>query len=120
MKKSSRDHACKIFGRRAKRVHVAIILVIGFVAAIAIASGTPAIIKMKRPPDATMPPSLLTHWKHQRSYKCYACHPGTFSQWKKAVFDHVDMEEGKYCGACHNGKVAFRPDNEDCEVCHAE
>jgi len=90
------------------------------VAITGVALAMPAVIRMEPPPDARMPSVVFKHWKHQRTYKCYTCHPVFFSQWEKAVFDHGLMDEGRYCGACHNGETAFRPFDKDCEVCHVE
>lgn len=122
MNKAGRNHrAEKLHQRwRPRLLGVAVAVGVGVAAAAAVAAGTPAVIKMAQPSDPEMTPVVFKHWKHQRSYKCYACHPGVFSQWEKAVFDHDAMEAGKYCGTCHNGDVAFVPEDEDCEVCHAE
>ena len=45
-----------------------------------------------------------------------------FSRAKPAVVGHDAMADGKFCGACHDGKVAFTASNEDgdCEACHVE
>jgi c(7)-type cytochrome triheme protein len=99
---------------------VVVTIWVGAVAAVPLAAGTPAIIVMQQPDVSDEAPVLFKHWKHQRAYKCYSCHPGIFPQWEKTLFDHDAMDAGKYCGACHDGKVAFLPDDEECEVCHAE
>ena len=66
------------------------------------------------PPD----PALFSHWKHGRFY-CYTCHPSVFPQ-RRLGFTHEDMDEGRFCGTCHDGKRAFSPDDDDveCESCH--
>jgi c(7)-type cytochrome triheme protein len=51
--------------------------------------------------------------------QCAGCHPKIFR--KKSNSNHVDMkamEEGKSCGACHNGKKAFSVTG-NCTICHA-
>jgi c(7)-type cytochrome triheme protein len=51
-------------------------------------------------------------------YKCAKCHTAVFPY--KAVsgkFTMGDMEKGKSCGICHNGKDAFSSSG-DCEKCH--
>lgn len=122
MRKTSRANST--FGhsgrRRPKGLAAVAAAAVVVVAAVAIAAGTSAIIKMSQPAEPEAGPVMFKHWKHQRAYKCYACHPRLFSQWDKATFDHDAMEAGKYCGACHDGKVAFIPDDADCEVCHVE
>jgi c(7)-type cytochrome triheme protein len=56
----------------------------------------------------------------EKILKCDACHPSLFQMkngsTKITLSDHVN---GKYCGACHNGKTAFATDNpQKCNECH--
>ena len=59
---------------------------------------------------------------HNAKLKCADCHPGIFAMKKPAEpyhFKHEDMDKGKFCGACHNGKKAFSTaEKENCEKCH--
>lgn len=51
--------------------------------------------------------------------KCNVCHPQIFK--KKNNSNHVgmkEMENGRSCGACHNGRQAFSVTG-DCVTCHA-
>jgi len=66
------------------------------------------------PPDA----ALFSHWDHD-SFSCASCHPSTFPQ-RRAGFTHADMEAGRFCGSCHNGRLAFGPKDKGvgCETCH--
>lgn len=103
--------------RGTSAILVAVLVAVG---AVATAAGTPAFITLAQPDSPEMAPVVFKHWKHQRAHKCYTCHPGVFSESEKAVFDHDDMDAGKYCGACHDGKTAFVPSDAECEVCHVE
>jgi c(7)-type cytochrome triheme protein len=54
---------------------------------------------------------------------CTTCHPALFSIVKRtaasaapAAIRHADMEKGKSCGSCHDGKSAHGLD--DCGTCH--
>lgn len=50
--------------------------------------------------------------------KCTACHDKLFTSSKK--HKHMTMkamQKGKFCGACHNGKIAFSVKG-DCARCH--
>jgi c(7)-type cytochrome triheme protein len=54
---------------------------------------------------------------------CTTCHPKLFSIVKRtassaapAAIRHADMEKGKSCGSCHDGKSAHGLD--DCGTCH--
>lgn len=67
------------------------------------------------------PPALFPHWFHRIRYKCYACHPEVFEM--KAGANAITMDairEGKFCGACHNGKVAWEVGFDTCNRCHVE
>ena len=79
---------------------------------------TPESIRLPTAPDQDEPGAVFSHWTHGQ-YGCFACHPGTFPQYKQ-TFTHEDMQKGLYCGSCHNGQLAFSPDDADCETCHRE
>ncbi|MEZ4272594.1 MAG: cytochrome c3 family protein [Myxococcota bacterium] len=68
------------------------------------------------PPEA----AVFSHWSHDQYY-CYSCHPQIFPQ-KRQSMTHADFAKGKYCGTCHNGKIAWDidDDNIECESCHRE
>jgi c(7)-type cytochrome triheme protein len=65
------------------------------------------------------PPAVFPHWMHRMEWKCYVCHQEIFKM--EAGANPVTMkaiESGKYCGVCHNGKIAFAPNFEYCWRCH--
>ena len=48
----------------------------------------------------------------EKGYKCESCHPALFQMKKgSATMTMVVLNQGKLCGACHNGKIAFSTDN---------
>lgn len=60
----------------------------------------------------------FSHDLHLGMYKCQDCHTKVFPY--KAGAKHFtmgEMEKGKSCGVCHNGKDAFASSG-DCEKCH--
>lgn len=63
-------------------------------------------------------PAVFDHWTHDQ-YRCYACHPAVFPQ-SRMGFTHDQMDEGLFCGTCHDGKAAFHPQDDDveCDLCH--
>ncbi|MFQ5916100.1 MAG: c(7)-type cytochrome triheme domain-containing protein [Nitrospinota bacterium] len=66
-----------------------------------------------------MPPARFPHWFHRIRFRCSACHSALFEM--KAGANKVLMDsilEGKFCGACHNGKVAWLASFETCHLCH--
>ena len=76
------------------------------------------VFKRKGAPGGTAP-AVFPHWVHRIRYKCYACHPALFKM--KAGANEISMEaiqQGKSCGACHNGKIAWAVTFESCGRCH--
>ena len=66
-----------------------------------------------------LPPAVFPHWVHRMQYKCQACHDELFKM--KAGANPVNMDElqaGKWCGACHDGKTAFISNLDTCVRCH--
>ena len=68
---------------------------------------------------------LFSHKIHveQKGLTCDMCHAGTFEM--KALkaqgnpdFTMEALAQGKYCGACHNGTMAFSS-NSRCASCHS-
>ena len=64
-------------------------------------------------------PAIFPHWLHRMQYTCYACHDEPFKM--KAGANAITMDainNGKMCGACHDGKTAFAPTFVTCGRCH--
>lgn len=67
---------------------------------------------------------LFSHKAHVEKVglTCDMCHPNTFEMQALKVQEGPDftmaaLAEGKYCGACHNGTMAFTS-NSRCATCH--
>ncbi len=56
----------------------------------------------------------------EKGYKCESCHPSLFEMKKGSAKMTMDLlNKGQFCGACHNGKVAFSTsDTGKCHECH--
>lgn len=66
-----------------------------------------------------LPSAVFPHWVHRMQYKCQACHDELFKM--KAGANPVNMDQlqaGKWCGACHDGKTAFISNLDTCARCH--
>lgn len=98
------------------------LVVVALIGGPALALGVPDKVRIKiakehgagDPTDA----ALFSHWEHD-AYTCASCHPSTFPQ-RRMGFTHDDMNQGKFCGSCHDGRIAFSPKDKgvDCETCH--
>ncbi len=64
----------------------------------------------------------FSHENHteKKGMKCNECHPKLFKMKKgDDVVTMAAMKEGKFCGACHDGKKAFDASAADnCGKCH--
>jgi c(7)-type cytochrome triheme protein len=61
---------------------------------------------------------IFQHSAHLEMYSCKECHPVLFKARRGAMWTMKEMENGKSCGACHNGDTAFSVTG-DCVTCHA-
>ena len=71
------------------------------------------------PQEGSTPPAVFPHWLHRIRYKCYACHPALFEM--KAGANPITMDAitaGKFCGACHDDKIAWGTSFNTCNRCH--
>ncbi len=61
-------------------------------------------------------PVVFSHTVHLRTMQCGACHSKLYRTGQNPKVSMAEMEKGKSCGACHNGKKAFAV--ADCGKCH--
>jgi c(7)-type cytochrome triheme protein len=106
--------------RRARSMVGALLLVL---ATTADGSAVEGDIVFQRKPgtEQPTPPATFPHWFHRLHFKCYVCHDAIFQM--KAGANPITMDaisEGKYCGTCHNGKIAFQVGFNTCPRCHRD
>lgn len=66
-----------------------------------------------------MRPVIFPHWFHRIRFRCKVCHL-ELGFIMKAGANEITMEkivDGRYCGRCHNGEIAWTVDN--CDLCHS-
>ena len=64
-------------------------------------------------------PVIFPHWFHRMRFACKSCHSDIGFPFK-AGGSNVNMLtiiSGEYCGACHNGQIAWSVEN--CDLCHS-
>lgn len=64
-------------------------------------------------------PVVFPHWFHRIRFRCKVCHADLGFQFK-AGGNKITMAkiiDGKFCGACHNGDIAWSVEN--CAMCHS-
>jgi c(7)-type cytochrome triheme protein len=61
---------------------------------------------------------IFSHKSHTALYSCGDCHATIFKTARSTVkVSMQEMEKGKSCGGCHDGKTAFSV-KDKCESCH--
>lgn len=75
-------------------------------------------------------PVLFPHWLHRAKYTCRLCHVdlGFAMTANETQMSEQDNRNGLYCGACHNGTIAFPPEEpgekertvKNCDRCHSQ
>ncbi len=65
-------------------------------------------------------PVAFSHWSHRMHYTCRVCHLELEFNMKLNTTEITEYanKEGKFCGACHDGKIAFGHREENCNKCH--
>jgi c(7)-type cytochrome triheme protein len=68
---------------------------------------------------AGMRPVVFPHWFHRIRYRCKVCHADLGFKFKAGgnEINMVKVIDGQFCGACHNGDVAWSIEN--CNMCHS-
>jgi len=66
-------------------------------------------------------PAAFSHWLHRAKYTCRVCHFELYfaMQTNSTEITEEKNRNGEYCGACHNGKIAFGHTEENCAKCHS-
>ena len=69
--------------------------------------------------DAGMRPAIFPHWFHRIRFRCKVCHADLGFQFKAGGNDITMLKiiDGEFCGACHNGDIAWSVEN--CDLCHS-
>jgi c(7)-type cytochrome triheme protein len=65
------------------------------------------------------PTAVFPHWRHRLFFRCNVCHPAIFPmKGGETAVTMDDFQEGKYCGVCHNGRIAWGVSISTCARCH--
>ena len=66
-----------------------------------------------------MRPVVFPHWFHRIRFRCKVCHADLGFKFQAGgnEIDMLKIIDGEYCGACHNGEVAWSVEN--CNLCHS-
>ena len=64
-------------------------------------------------------PVIFPHWFHRIRFQCSVCHVelGIKMRAGSTGIRMQQLMDGRYCGACHDGGIAWPLDN--CDLCHS-
>ena len=77
------------------------------------------VILNKHSDGAAIRPVIFPHWFHRIRFRCKVCHH-ELGFVMRAGGNDVTMDqiaEGRFCGMCHNGEIAWSVEN--CDLCHS-
>lgn len=68
---------------------------------------------------ANVRPVVYPHWFHRIRFRCKVCHHELGFEMRAGANDvkMSDLSEGRFCGMCHNNRVAWGIEN--CDLCHS-
>ena len=69
--------------------------------------------------EAGMRPVVFPHWFHRVRFRCKVCHADLGFKFEAGGNDinMLKIIDGEYCGACHDGDIAWSVEN--CDLCHS-
>ena len=69
--------------------------------------------------ESGMRPVVFPHWFHRIRFRCKVCHADIGFKFEAGGNDinMLKIIDGEYCGACHDGDVAWSVEN--CDLCHS-
>lgn len=77
------------------------------------------VVLNKRAELAGVRPVVFPHWFHRLRFRCKVCHAELGFKMRAGANEVLmaDIIDGKFCGMCHNDKIAWGPAN--CDLCHS-
>jgi len=62
---------------------------------------------------AGMRPAVFPHWFHRIRFRCKVCHADLGFKFQAGgnEINMVKIIDGQFCGACHNGEIAWSVEN---------
>ncbi|MFM2058531.1 MAG: hypothetical protein RLY71_2916 [Pseudomonadota bacterium] len=77
------------------------------------------VVLNRRAEQEGVAPVVFPHWFHRIRFRCKVCHAELGFKMRAGAnpIQMSDILDGRYCGACHNGRIAWS--TERCELCHS-
>jgi c(7)-type cytochrome triheme protein len=77
------------------------------------------VVLNRRSEAAGVRPVVFPHWFHRVRFHCKVCHQELGFEMRAGANDvkMSDVAEGRFCGMCHNSRLAWGA--ERCDLCHS-
>jgi len=77
------------------------------------------VVLNKRAEKEGVRPVIFPHWFHRIRFRCKVCHSELGFKMRAGSNNILmsDIIDGKFCGMCHNDRIAWGPAN--CGLCHS-
>ena len=97
----------------------ALVLALGLLVALPAAAEYGDVVLDRNSTKEGMRAVVFPHWFHRIRYRCKVCHSELGFKMRAGanLVQMNDIINGKFCGMCHNGQVAWAPDR--CDLCHS-
>ena len=97
----------------------ALVLALGLAIAIPVAAEYGDVVLDRNSTKNGMRAVVFPHWFHRIRFRCKVCHSELGFKMRAGanLVQMNDIINGKFCGMCHNGQVAWTPDR--CDLCHS-
>ncbi len=107
-----------VLARRRRCGRVTVLLALWLAALPALAEYGDVVLNRRAEAEG-MPPVIFPHWFHRIRFRCKVCHFELGFEMRAGSNDVTmqDIIDGRFCGMCHNGEIAWGTEN--CDLCHS-
>jgi c(7)-type cytochrome triheme protein len=97
----------------------ALVLALGLAIAIPAAAEYGDVVLDRNSSKQGMRAVVFPHWFHRIRFRCKVCHSELGFKMRAGANLVLmnDIIEGRFCGMCHNGQIAWTADR--CDLCHS-
>jgi c(7)-type cytochrome triheme protein len=97
----------------------ALVLALGLAVVLPVAAEYADVVLDRNSTKQGMRAVIFPHWFHRIRFRCKVCHSELGFKMRAGanVVQMNDIINGKFCGMCHNGQIAWSPDR--CDLCHS-
>ena len=101
------------------RLPRALVLALGLAVALPVAAEYGDVVLDRNSTRQGMRAVVFPHWFHRIRLRCKVCHSELGFKMRAGanLVQMNDIIEGRFCGMCHNGQVAWTADR--CDLCHS-